>query len=410
MITPEQLKEIIVNDVKGLQSLQNHREKLPLIDSLGRILSVDICSSINVPFDNVSAMDGYAMTLESDEMPAQSHFECVGVSIAGKPFYGEIKQGQCIRIMTGAVVPDCVNTVIMQEHTEKNDNGIVLTKSVKKGSNIRHKGEEVKTGDVVLERGYKICETDIPLLASLGICEVEVYKKIRVGVFSTGDELRTCGETLSSGQIYDSNRITIKAMLASCPVEINDYGIIVDDFEKILQTLEKASSENDFIVTSGGVSVGDYDFLKDAVSKLGEIIQYKVALKPGKPFVYGKINNARYFGLPGNPLSTAFSVKLFLIPAIYQVFSEQIDQNKRLEFTGILQNAITRKAGRAELLRGIATLADDKKWYVTTAQKQDSHRVKQLSSANVLVFLTACQDKLQAGDEVTLLPLNGKFL
>lgn len=406
MIHVHELQQIITDDINA-RSQNASPERVDILSAVGRILAADIASPLNIPPASVSAMDGYGFFVEGEVLPAGTPFTCVGESIAGKPFDGTLGQGECIRIMTGAVVTDDINTVIMQEHIERNDNTITTTHAVKADSNIRLRGEEVEQDDIVFSAGQLIGESDIPLLASLGYQQVSVYPLLRVGVFSTGDELCELGTALGDGQIYDSNRPTIKALLQSHPVHINDYGIVKDDLPNIKKALQTAAEENDFVVTSGGVSVGDYDFLKDAVEALGDIVQYKVALKPGKPFVYGRLGKARYFGLPGNPLSTALSARLFLVPALYQCFT---DAPPVLQFQGKLENAIRRKAGRAELQRGVAEKNAQGEWLVHTATSQDSHRVYQLSRANVLVFLAAEQSELAAGEYVNLLPINGRFL
>lgn len=409
MITVQALQQVITNDVRGIKK-HHISERVDLLSAIGRISAIDIISPLDIPPASVSAMDGYGLWLDSENLVAGSTLHCVGEAIAGKTFTGEVKVGQCIRIMTGAVVPEGVNTIIMQEHTERratNTLNITLTQSARRGSHIRLRGEEVKQEDTVFNCGQVITENDIPLLASIGYQQISVYPRLRVGVFSTGDELREQGSSLAKGQIYDSNRPTIKALLQSLPVLVNDYGIIKDDLKSIKIILQKVAKENDFVVTSGGVSVGDYDFLKDAVDELGDIVQYKVALKPGKPFVYGLLGQARYFGLPGNPLSTALSARLFLAPAIYHYFT---DAPPTLQFQGKLKNNIQRKAGRAELQRGFAEQNAKGEWLVSTSTSQDSHRVYQLSCANVLVFLEAEQAALSEGETVNLLPIHGRFL
>ncbi len=406
MIHVQDLQNIIRTDIKQLKTKQP--ETVNLLASVGRVLATDITSSLDIPIASVSAMDGYGLWVGGEALDAGERLECVGEAIAGKAFNGQLASGQCIRIMTGAIVPDSVNTVIMQEHIERSNDTITLTKAVKLGANIRQRGEEVTAGKTLLHQGHLLCASDVPLLASIGLSEISVYPRLRVGVFSTGDELCEVGTPLTEGQIYDSNRPTIKELLQSHPVIINDYGIVKDDLATITQTLEKVASENDIVVTSGGVSVGDYDFLKDAVNAIGDIVQYKVAIKPGKPFVYGKIGEARHFGLPGNPLSTALSARLFLLPAIYHYVGAC---PSTLHFKGRLTNAIKREAGRAELMRGFANYDEQtKQWQVSTNTLQDSHRVYQFSQANVLVFLAAEQAELAAGETVNLLPINGKFL
>ncbi|PIE44817.1 MAG: molybdopterin molybdenumtransferase MoeA [Gammaproteobacteria bacterium] len=419
VISVEALQAIITADIRQLQadrakhSTDKATESVELLSSLGRVLGRPVVSAIDIPPAAVSAMDGYGLCSNGKTLTVDTEWLCIGESVAGKPFNGQCRTGQCVRMMTGAVVPDGVDTVVIQENTRYVGNAdsdrpvIALTRAQKQGANIRYQGEEVSQGETVLPQGHIISANDIPLLASLSYCRIAVYPKLRIGIFSTGDELCEPGSTLSTGKIYDSNRPTIKALLQSRPVITNDYGIVKDDLDSIKATLTQAARENDIIVTSGGVSVGDYDFLKGAVSELGEIVHYKVAIKPGKPFVYGRINQARYFGLPGNPLAVVISSMLFLIPAIYQYLT---DAPAVLQFYGTLQNAIRRKTGRAELQRGFAHQNEGGEWLVRTDCSQDSHRVHQLSMANVLLFLPANVGELGIGDSVKLLPLSGRFI
>lgn len=411
MISIGELQQVIAKDVASFQTSTLLEESSLLQDSIGRILSEDIKASMDIPSQSVSAMDGYGIYIDDEVLANTASFSCVGEAIAGKPFNGHIGAQQCVRIMTGAVIPDGVNTVVMQEntsHTLGGDNSsVTLTQEAKRGSNIRQQGEEVSKHATVLKSGHLICANDIPLLASLGYASVKVYATLNIGVFSTGDELCEVGSPLNVGQIYDSNRPTIKALLKDLPVCINDYGIIKDDLDSIKAALLNASQENHIVVTSGGVSVGDYDFLKTAVSELGDIVQYKVALKPGKPFVYGLVNQARYFGLPGNPLSSMIGATLFLVPAIYQHFNITPE---RLMLKAELITPIKHKQGRAGLQRGIAKQTQSGLWQVGIDSSQDSHRVHQLSRANVLIYLGENETEPKVGDQVNLLPLHGRFL
>lgn len=409
MITIEQLKNVIADDIHQLSAelLNSYAERIALDEAVGRILSQDIVSPINIPSESVSAMDGYGLHLTTEELCTDAPLDCIGESIAGKAFIGEVKAGQCIRIMTGALVPPSVNAVVMQEDTSYIDGEkpkkINLLKPARKGSNIRHKGEEIKQNTVVMPTGTLIDATDIPLLASVGCYLLDVYLKLSVGIFSTGDELCDTAKRVTAGKIYDANRPALKAILERLPVVVHDYGIIRDDLATIKKALTEAAEENDIVVTSGGVSVGDYDFLKTAVDEVGDIIQYKVALKPGKPFVYGRIGRARYFGLPGNPLSSVLSAKLFLVPAIYQYFGIN---TMPVCFGATLQTPIQRNAGRAELQRGIAEQSTLGKWSVSVSSPQDSHRVYQLSQANALIYLPDDCTNLNVGDRVIIMPLN----
>ncbi|MDP8033511.1 molybdopterin molybdotransferase MoeA [Pasteurella atlantica] len=410
MIHVEDLRRIIIEDINSIPK-KTESESVALLNAIGSVLSEDIVSDINIPTSSVSAMDGYALHSSEQNFQEKSEFVCIGESIAGKPFSGVLGSGECVRIMTGAVIPENTDCVVMQENVQREETEnkitIKLMKTQPLGNNIRREGEEVSKGLAVLKAGHCISVTDIPLLASVGCGSVNVYKPLKIAVFSTGDELREAGEVLQKGQIYDSNRPTVKALLQSFPVIINDYGIIKDNPDEISRILEKAASENDIVVTSGGVSVGDYDFLKDCVSKLGNIVQYKVALKPGKPFVFGHLGKARYFGLPGNPLSTTISATLFLLPAIYQYFGVTLP---KLSVKAKLGNEIKRRSGRTELQRGFVEKDANNDWVVYTQFSQDSHRIYQLSQANAFVYLPAEKAEFEKEEYVEIFPLNGKFL
>lgn len=336
MITIEELQSAInqridVYNQVDLPLAKRVTQTCSLLESRNHILAQDIVSPFAVPRQNLSAMDGYAIA-QGSELSQGSMIDIVGESQAGSPYIGEINVGQGVRIFTGAVVPNSCDTVIMQENTnfaefkgtlDKSQSYLItLAETAKRDSNIRKQGEEIESGEEVLQVGKRLNPADISLLANLGVDKVSVYQPITVGVLATGDELVSLGEPLESlAQIYNSNTPTLKSLLSDLPVVIHDYGIIPDDLDKTISVVNQAMQECDVLISTAGVSVGDYDFLTTVIEKLGQINHYKVAMKPGKPFVFGELNKSLdkpvlYFGLPGNPLSTVVGALQFVIPAL----------------------------------------------------------------------------------------------
>lgn len=385
-------------------------EQVPLVASLGRIAAHPISSKIALPVATVSAMDGFAFC---GEPKAGTHLQLVGKTRAGKVWAGHLESGQCVQIMTGAVLPNGAEGVIMQEHTTLNtqNNTIQLNKDGKRGDNVRQAGEELRCGEIVLQKGQRIGQTDILLLASVGIAEVAVYRKIRVAVFSTGDELcEPHTPNLKAGQIYDSNRFLQMALLSELPVEVIDCGIMADCPAALETALSNAAQNTDVILTSGSVSVGAYDFLREVVARIGEIKQYRVKMKPGKPFVFGQIGKAVFFGLPGNPVSGFVGFNLLVKPALWQLAGMQRDSLPFLLGRAALSVGLQKKAGRREFLRAILSIDAQGNWQVAPLSQQDSHRVAGLAQANCLIDLPESATQLAAGETITVLPFFQRFL
>ncbi len=398
-----------------------------LLDSVNQIVAEDITSPFNVPRQNISAMDGYALAAGST-LDKNSTIEIVGESQAGSPYdqdlAKQLQAGQGVRIFTGAVVPSRCDTVIMQENTnfaqirdsidKSEPYTIILTQAGRSDDNIRMQGEEIESGEVVLQRGKRLNPTDISLLANLGVDKVTVFKPLIVGVLATGDELVALGNQLEHlAQIYNSNTPTLKTLLANLPITIRDYGIIADNLEDTTAAVTKAMYECDVLISTAGVSVGDYDFLTTVIEQLGQINHYKVAMKPGKPFVFGELlgdNNKNtdkpvlYFGLPGNPLSTIVGALQFVIPALWQMsganFSEQpITLNIKATVTNDVKKGVSRK----DFQRGFLTQTDDG-YQVECFTRQQSHRIKQLSRANCFIVLDKDSGNVAAGSIVNVQP------
>lgn len=425
MITVEALKGAITERItayneQDLPFAKRATETRDLLASQNHILATNIVSPFDVPRQNLSAMDGYGIA-KSSILDQGTSIDIVGESQAGSPFSGKLQPGQGVRIFTGAVVPSDCDTVVMQENTNFADikdsidksqtYAIELTQAAKVNSNIRKQGEEIEEDEVVLEAGKRLNPADISLLANLGVAKVEVYKPVTVGILATGDELVAVGEPLQTlAQIYNSNTPTLKSMFTQLPVVIQDYGIIPDHLELTKKAVRSAMQECDVLISTAGVSVGDYDFLTTVIEELGQINHYKVAMKPGKPFVFGELTESLdvpvlYFGLPGNPLSSVVGSLQFIIPALWRLSGiNEAEIPKSLTLTASLVNDVKKSPGRADFQRGIFSQNAAGEYVVSTAGKQDSHRIKQLSLANCLIVLPKDSGSLVAGDKVTIQP------
>lgn len=289
-------------------------EAVALTDAAGRITATPVISPLNVPPFANSAMDGYAVRLA--DLNANAPLPVAGKAFAGAPFNDEWPAHSCVRIMTGAPVPAGAEAVIMQEQAEVTDDGVRFNAVVHAGQNIRLAGEDIRQGASVLPAGVKLGAAQLPLLASLGIAELRVMRKLKVAVFSTGDELQPVGQPLQDGQIYDTNRFAVRLMLEQLGCDVLDLGIIRDDQAALRAAFNRADSEADVVISSGGVSVGEADYTKQMLDELGEVGFWKLAIKPGKPFAFGKLHNAWFCGLPGNPVSAALTFYQLVQPLL----------------------------------------------------------------------------------------------
>lgn len=425
MITVEQLQYAITQRVNtynqnDLPLYKREVKTLALLDSRNHVLAEGITSPFAIPRQNISAMDGYAIARGSN-VSKDSAIEIIGESQAGSPYSGDIKAGQGIRIFTGAVLPSSCDTVIIQENTNfdelKNEidksqpYNITLAKSAELDSNIRQQGEEIQQDEEVLQSGKRLNPADISLLANLGVSKVKVFKSLTVGLLATGDELVALGGELEHlAQIYNSNTPTLKSLLESLPITINDYGIIPDDLDQTTNAVTTAMQECDVLISTAGVSVGDYDFLTKVIEKLGQINHYKVAMKPGKPFVFGELSDSiekpvLFFGLPGNPLSTVVGTLKFVIPALWQM-SGVCPQEQPMQLTvkATLMNDIKKSVGRTDFQRGILSQNEDGTYQVACFVHQQSHRIKQLSRANCFIVLDQDSGNVASGNTVNVQP------
>ncbi|MDN3399164.1 molybdopterin molybdotransferase MoeA [Psychrobacter sp. APC 3426] len=425
MITMEELQSAIKLRVEKYNNKDFPLDKraintCELLDSQNQILAQDIKSFFDVPRQNLSAMDGYAIA-QGSVISTDSTIEIIGESQAGSAFTGELAAGQGVRIFTGAVVPDSCDTVIMQENTnfaeikdtldKSQPYAITLSQTAQIDSNIRKQGEEIESGEAVLNVGKRINPADISLLANLGISQVKVFEPLIVGVLATGDELVAVGDELTSlAQIYNSNTPTLKTLLTDLPITIRDYGIIPDDLDKTTSAVNQAMQDCDVLISTAGVSVGDYDFLTTVIEQLGQINHYKVAMKPGKPFVFGELTKnvdkpVLYFGLPGNPLSTVVGTLQFVIPALWQMSGASLsEQPMQLNVKATLTNDIRKSVGRKDFQRGVLTQGEAGRYQVECFSSQQSHRIKQLSRANCFIVLDKDSGNVAAGNTVTVQP------
>lgn len=337
------------------------QEIVSLRNALQRTLAADVLSPMNVPPHNYSAMDGYAVRFD-DLANAPCKLKLTGSAYAGHAFDGRVAAGECVRIMTGSLIPEGSDSVVMQEHARVDGGWVEIDQDHHRGENIRLAGEDIARGATVLVRGQVIRPAEMGLLASLGFSEVGVYRKLRVALFSTGDELQQPGSPLAAGQIYDSNRYSLFGMLGELGVEIIDMGSIRDDKACLKSALLEAASQADAIITSGGVSVGEADYVKQLLAEIGEVVFWKIAMKPGKPLAYGKIGTAHFFGLPGNPVAVMVTFQQFVRDAMRLLMGQQ--PKPTLAFHVISASPIRKIPGRMEFQRGILSQDENGRWMV----------------------------------------------
>ncbi len=380
-------------------------EKLAIRSALGRILDETIVSPVDVPAHRNSAMDGFA--IRGSEIPPageEAEFRCVGAALAGHPFDGEIGSGECIQIMTGAPVPEGLDTVIMQEQAHYDGERIRITGKHRPGQNVREAGEDLARGGVVFSPGRKLTPADLGVIASLGIGELRVRRKPVVAFFSTGDELRSIGEPLGEGEIYDSNRYTLHGMLTDLGVDTLDMGVIADNPDDMREAFRTAADNADVVITSGGVSVGEADYIKPVLEELGEITFWKIRMKPGRPLTFGKLGNATFIGLPGNPVAVMVAFYQFALPALRYMMSGERQPPFLLRARAT--SPIRKRPGRTEFARGRYSISADGDIEVATTGQQGSGILTSMSHGNCFIILPPRQGSVEVGDEVTIQPFS----
>ncbi|MEH8253982.1 molybdopterin molybdotransferase MoeA [Aeromonas veronii] len=380
-------------------------EQLPLPEALGRVLASDIASPLAVPpFDN-SAMDGYAVRLS--DLTAGTPLIMAGKAFAGQPYQGEWPAGHCVRIMTGAPVPAGTDAVVMQEETQADGGRITFLAQPEPGQNIRRAGSDIGKGACVLPVGTRLTPREMPLLASLGVATVPVRRPLKVAIFSTGDELKPVGTPLAHGDIYDSNRYGVRAMLARLGCDCLDLGIIPDDPAQLRAAFIRADKEADVLITTGGVSVGEADFTKQLLDELGEIGFWKLAIKPGKPFAFGRLPHAWFFGLPGNPVSAMVTFDQLVQPALAKLAGQHFE--RPLQLQAIAAEPLKKSPGRLDFQRGILSQGPNG-LEVRSTGSQDSAVFSSLSRANCYIVLERERGRVAAGETVTVEPFGGLLL
>ncbi|MGL5707228.1 MAG: molybdopterin molybdotransferase MoeA [Aeromonas sp.] len=380
-------------------------EQLPLPEALGRVLASDIASPLAVPpFDN-SAMDGYAVHLA--DLASGTPLIMAGKAFAGQPYQGDWPAGHCVRIMTGAPIPAGTDAVVMQEETQADGDRITFLAQPEPGQNIRRAGSDIGKGACVLQAGTRLTPREMPLLASLGVATVAVRRPLKVAIFSTGDELKPVGTPLAHGDIYDSNRYGVRAMLARLGCDCLDLGIIPDDPAQLRAAFIRADEEADVLITTGGVSVGEADFTKQLLDELGEIGFWKLAIKPGKPFAFGRLPHAWFFGLPGNPVSAMVTFDQLVQPAIAKLAGQQFE--RPLQLQAIAAEPLKKSPGRLDFQRGILSQGPNG-LEVRSTGSQDSAVFSSLSRANCYIVLERERGRVAAGETVTVEPFGGLLL
>lgn len=400
-VSTDEATRRIRSSITPLDSL----ERLNIRAALGRVLGQDVRSPLDVPGHTNSAMDGYAVAGASLPADGTRELTVTGSSFAGHPFQGVVGTEQCARIMTGAVMPEGTDTVVMQEHAERiSEDRIRIDDRNKPGQHVRQAGEDIRRGDVVAPKGRRLNPSDLGLLASLGINEVSVTRRPRVAFFSTGDELRSIGESLTDGEIYDSNRYTLYGMLTRLGVEVIDMGVVKDTPDATREAFRKAADNADVTITSGGVSVGEADYIKNVLTELGRIDFWKVAMKPGRPLTFGLIGDSWFFGLPGNPVSVMVTFYLFVQPAIRHLMGETgVDP---LLVRARCKTRLRKKAGRTEYQRGILSTDADGRLMVDRTGPQGSGILTSMSQADCFIVLPTELESVEPGQTVPVIPFS----
>jgi molybdopterin molybdotransferase len=379
-------------------------ETAVLKHAVGRVLSSPVYSPINIPYDRNAAMDGYAFA-SSDIVSDQAFMlRLAGSSWAGQPFEADLQKGECIRIFTGAVVPPQADSVVMQEQVRTEGQNIHFPANIPVRQNIRAVGEDIKQGGLLCTHSKKLTAYDLGLLAAAGIYQVTVKRKIRIAFFSTGDELTGIGRPLESGKIYDSNRYLLSEFLKDASYSTTDGGVIADNKQLLQDSLINAAKSHDVIITTGGASVGEADFIRDILASCGQVNFWRLAIKPGKPLAFGKIGDCHFFGLPGNPVSLAVTFQQLVAPALRQISGASACQ--ALQITATCTSMLKKVPGRLEFQRGVLTQNENGDFFVASSGKQGSHILGSMSKANCYIILPAESDGLKVGDQAVVEPFS----
>ena len=381
-----------------------------LFDALGRVLAQDVISPISVPAHNNSAMDGFALDAAQLQADQPLTLRVVGTALAGKAWQGKVNAGECLKIMTGAILPDGLDTVVPQEFCHIDNAHDVTTVTIppnilKAGDNRRLMGEDLMQGQPALTAGQHLTPAALGLIASLGLPDVRVHRRLRVAYFSTGDEVLSLGEAPREGAVYDSNRYTVFGLLTRLGCEVIDMGVVRDDPALLEAAFAKAAQEADAIITSGGVSVGEADFTKAMMKKLGDVAFWKIAMRPGRPMAVGRIGKSVLFGLPGNPVAVMVTFLAFVRPALLRMMGSTAQPAPLLKAKSL--EPLRKKAGRTEYQRGFVSRAPDGTLHVRTTGNQGSGVLSSMVQGNGLIVLHHTQGNVAVGDEVDVMMFDG---
>ena len=383
-------------------------ERRQLADAAFHVLAEDMRAPISVPMHANSAVDGYALAGRHLPTAGDKILTIAGAAYAGRPAAATYREGACIRIMTGAILPPGVDTVIMQEHAQRLDpRRIRIDGRHRAGQNVRQAGEDISRGDLVLPAGARLNAAACGVLASLGVTAAPVRRKPRVAFFSTGDEVKPAGAALSAGELYDSNRYTLNALLQSCHVEPWDLGIVPDDPDRLRAAFQTATEQADMVITSGGVSVGDSDYTKPVLRAHGQIDFWKIAMKPGRPLTFGRLGDTAFVGLPGNPVAVMVTFLQFVRPALQALAGEP--PTPPLTVPARAEHAINKKPGRREYLRARMRLDASGQWWTSVAGSQGSGVLTSMIRADSFIELPEDNAGVQPGDTVLTQPFAALF-
>lgn len=371
---------------------------------LNRVLGEDVIAPVNVPAHDNSAMDGYALRHAELTGDGETSLAIAGTAFAGRAFEGQLPPASALRIMTGAIVPAGLDTIVPQELVRLDGESVIIPPGQRAGQHFRRAGEDLRAGDPALAAGKRLRPAEIGLLASLGQVEVTLRRRLRVAIFSTGDELGAIGTPLAPGQVYDSNRYTLWGMLERLGCEVRDMGVVKDDPAALETALAAAAKCSDVIVTSGGVSVGEADFVRELMARLGEVAFWKIAMKPGRPMAFGRIGNAWLFGLPGNPVAVMVTFYQFVRPALLKMMGAEPAPLPSFRVPSLA--ALKKAPGRTEFLRGRLSI-EGNEWGVRPTGAQGSGILRSMSEANCLIVLEHERGNVAVGDLVSVQPMEG---
>ncbi|HGS4619350.1 TPA: bifunctional molybdopterin-guanine dinucleotide biosynthesis adaptor protein MobB/molybdopterin molybdotransferase MoeA [Vibrio cholerae] len=400
-LSVEQGREKILSLISPLAET----ESVAIQECYQRVLAREVFSPINVPAYRNSAMDGYA--LRGDDLERDS-YRVVEEVLAGSHYPKTVELGEAVKIMTGAPMPLGADTVVMREQATLNGDVVSFAAAkIKAGQNVRQAGEDLAQGQAVFHSGQRLLSPEMGMLASLGLAHADVFRSLKVAIFSTGDEVQAPGGDIEPNSIFDSNRFTLTGLLKQLGCQVIDLGIIEDDEAKMMQVLEQAAKQADVVITSGGVSVGDADFIKSALEKLGQIDFWRINMRPGRPLAFGQISGKPFFGLPGNPVAVMVSFINFVEPALRKMQGEQGWQP--LKVNAIALEDLRSRQGRTEFSRGVYAFNAHGQLTVRTTGKQGSGILRSMSEANCLIEIAPAIDTVKVGESVTIIPLQGRI-